>query len=143
MPCEFLTKDDVLSLLETKPWAVIRGVEALYARQTADEQSSETTAHHNGRGFNGTDARLLSSFAKQIHQWRQTDVESRRYAFPLSPKQFRIAAYRLKKYAGQLATIANENLEREAREEARRERDAIMSCERDADLEEMLQGIES
>jgi hypothetical protein len=103
------SKDDIYALLVKSDMAVVRGVEAIYARQTADEKSAETTSHSNGVGFTGVDAGILSSFAKQIAKWRAEKVEtgSNRYPFPLSPKQMVIARKKMFKYSAQLAGVAN------------------------------------
>jgi hypothetical protein len=88
---------------ENDKW-LIRGLLAIYRRQTADEQTSEQTKHDNGIGFNGLDATILSSFAKQVLSWEASAVK--RFASPLSPKQVGLARRKMKKYAGQLARIA-------------------------------------
>lgn len=87
---------------------LFRGILAIYARQTHDEQASETTKYHNKRGFGALDADILSSFAKQIQTWMGTPVQARRYQCPLSPKQLQIARKNMAKYAGQLARIVRE-----------------------------------
>lgn len=86
----------VAKLSSNDAW-LMRGVVAIYNRQTADEQSSETTSHDNGIGFNGLDAPLLSSFAKQI--------TARGF---LTPKQLTFARKKMVKYAGQLLRIAQD-----------------------------------
>jgi hypothetical protein len=101
------TKESILDLLAANDMAVVRGVEAVYARQTSDERASETTNHSNGRGFNGRDAKIGSSFAKQIKEWREAGPNAR-YQFPLSPKQLAVARRFMIKYAAQLALVANE-----------------------------------
>lgn len=85
---------------------LIRGLLAIYARQTADEKSSEHTKHDNEVGFNGLDAPILSSFAKQVIQWNNTEPRFRRFNSPLSPKQMPLLRRKMAKYAGQLAKIA-------------------------------------
>ena len=45
------TKERIVTLLESNPRAVERAVLAIYARQTLEEQHSETTKENNGRGF--------------------------------------------------------------------------------------------
>lgn len=125
---------------------LVRGILAIYACQTADERSSQTTKHHNGVGFNGTDANIMSSFARQIQSWQAT--ENPRYPSPLSPKQLGLARKKMSKYAGQLARIASENnpvndkvqevdhlanvmqIRAEVEAEAQEEREAIMAVER-------------
>ena len=71
-------------------WAQ-RAITVLYGFQTADEQVSGATKEHNGAGFNGTDAFILSSFAEQIAKgWK------------LSTKQLAIAFRKLPKYSRQI-----------------------------------------
>jgi hypothetical protein len=96
------TKEEITENLKTNDTWVFRGVVAIYERQTADEQASEETKHHNGVGFNGVDGRIMSSFAKQIINWNPDKFRS-----PLSPKQTQLARKKIMKYSGQLAKIAN------------------------------------
>lgn len=93
------TKDMIKEKLKTDDRWLIRGLRAIYARQTADEQASSLTSEHNGIGFNGIDAPLLSSYAKQVEGGHR-----------LSSKQIMWARKKMIKYAGQLARIANENV---------------------------------
>ncbi len=74
-----------------------RAVYALFERQTRDEQALDATMLHNGVGFSGCDAEILSSFAKF---WKKTGF--------LTPKQLVIARKKLPKYRKQLAEIAEE-----------------------------------
>src|SRR5580765_2812852 len=78
------TTDEIKAKLQTSDKWLIRGLLAIYAKQTADERASENTTHQNGVGFNGTDANILSSFAKQVLAWEATPVAERRYPTPLS-----------------------------------------------------------
>jgi hypothetical protein len=89
---------------------VKRAILVVFAAQTASEQCSETTREHNGVGFNGTDAQILSSFAKQI-----IDFEAGRSKFrsPLSPKQMVIARNKIRKYAGQILVAMRAKAEAE------------------------------
>ena len=66
-------------------------------RQTEDEQQAGQTTESNGIGFNATDAPIMSSFNEQL-QTRQH----------LTIRQLQVAAKILRKYAGQLVQIANE-----------------------------------
>lgn len=91
------TKQDIVAMIETRDIAVAKGVLAIYAYQTAVEQSSESTCNDNGVGFNGADAPILSSFAKQLQKGRT-----------LSAKQIAIARKKMVKYAGQLLKIAQQ-----------------------------------
>ena len=90
------TVDQIKNLLQTNDRAVTRGLLTIYARQTADEQSSEQTRHHNGVGFSAFDAPFLSSLALQLCQGRT-----------LSVRQMEISRKRIQKYARQLAEVAN------------------------------------
>lgn len=71
-------------------WAS-RAITVLYGFQTADEQEAGSTKEHNGAGFNGTDAFILSSFAEQVAKGRT-----------LSAKQLAIAYRKLPKYQRQV-----------------------------------------
>ena len=75
-------KENLTRLLEENDNAVIRALLVLFARQTAAEQSTETTHVHNNRGFTGADAGIASSMVKfynrngyltpkQINVWRK------------------------------------------------------------------------
>lgn len=75
----------------TKDEAVKAALLRIYSYQTLDEQRSESTQESNGKGFNGIDAEILSSFAKQL--------ETRKF---LSPKQIAIARKKLIKYSSQI-----------------------------------------
>jgi hypothetical protein len=90
-----LTKEFIKEKLVTDQRWLMRGITAIFEKQTYDEQQSETTKEDNGVGFNSTDAYILSSFAKQIKAGRT-----------LSIKQLAIAQKKMPKYAGQLLNIA-------------------------------------
>jgi hypothetical protein len=77
-----LTANDIVNLLTNNDKAVGRALIVLRNRQTADEQVSETTKHHNNRGFRPCHARMGTSMAnffektgyltpKQVAYWRQ------------------------------------------------------------------------
>jgi hypothetical protein len=70
----------------------------IFENQTSDEQQAESTHHYNNMGFTGTDAKILSSFAKFY----------KRTGF-LSPKQDAILQRKIVKYAGQLV---NQSIDR-------------------------------
>jgi hypothetical protein len=91
--------------LSTNDLWLIKGILAIYQRQTYDEQDNELTKEKNGVGFNSCDAGILTSFAKQIKK-NKTDSK---YTLPLSPKQLKVARKKMLKYAGQLTEIANRN----------------------------------
>jgi hypothetical protein len=94
---ELLTKEFIKTMLLSNSNWLYRGIVAIFNKQTAEEKAAETTKDDNGVGFNGVDAYMLSSFAKQIIQGRT-----------LSPKQLAIARKKMPKYAGQLIQIAKE-----------------------------------
>lgn len=84
---------------------VCSAVVTIYRRQTKAERASGQTGEYNGVGFNKFDAKILSSFAEQIIRNKR---QGRRYL--LSVAQIALARKRIKKYAKQLAKIANGEL---------------------------------
>ncbi len=95
-------KARILKLLaECDRMVLYRLLRALYEQQTWDEQASQTTTEHNRRGFNAFDAEFLSSVAEKAFPYKT-----------LTPGQADVVRRRLRKYAGQLAQIANENIQR-------------------------------
>lgn len=94
-------KDTIRALLESNASAVYRALIVLFNRQTADEQQSEDTKHLNGRGFNARDAKFGTDLAQRCLN------PDKRYRYPLSVNQLAAARRMLRKYAGQLARVAN------------------------------------
>ncbi len=72
-----------------------RGIVAIDARQTSDEQSSGQTKYENGRGWNSADASYGSYLARYIRSGRH-----------LSGQHLQRARRMMAKYAGQLAKVA-------------------------------------
>ncbi len=77
-----LTQASIVALLAKSDKAVARALVVLHERQTADEQRSEETRHHNNQGFTPAHARPGSGMAsfylrngylspKQIAFWRK------------------------------------------------------------------------
>jgi len=95
---------------------VKRAVLVIYAAQTAAEQATETTREENGVGFNGTDAEILSSFAKQIIEF---EAGKSQFRDALSPKQMGLARAKIAKYAGQLLKVARAKAAAKAAAEAK------------------------
>jgi hypothetical protein len=93
-------KEEIRELLEKNDKAVMRGLVVIYSLQTDSERRIEETAEHNGVGFSGTDAKFLSSLAKQV-------LEKGR----LSEKQMLYARKKMLKYAGQLTKVSNGQLQ--------------------------------
>lgn len=81
-------------------WA-IRGLMRIYREQTENEKAIDRTEENNGVGFTGTDAEILSSFAKQVEK------DTGKYPLALSPKQMAILFKRMPKYAGQLYRLTH------------------------------------
>lgn len=65
------TRVKIEHLLDTNPTAVEKLVVNLFNRQTEFEQRDEQAVMLNNRGFNHTDAPILTSFAKQILRGRR------------------------------------------------------------------------
>lgn len=84
-------------LREFDGWA-IRGLLAIYDKQTADEKRTETTNHNNGVGFRGCDAEFLSSLATRWLSGRE-----------LTEKQLAALKKVMPVYAKQLAEISLES----------------------------------
>jgi hypothetical protein len=107
-----VTPDTIRDLLNRSNAAVERALIVLYARQTADEQATETARYQNGRGFSAVDAEILSSFACQVQaKVGQTSSylgRERKLGECLSPKQMDIARRKVVRYVKQLAEAAEE-----------------------------------
>lgn len=86
------------NIMASDKWA-IRGLLAIYNRQTEEEKIAEETMEWNNVGFNGVDSKFMSSVAKFFL--------ARNY---LTEKQIYNVRKRLVKYCGQLAKIANETI---------------------------------
>ncbi len=87
------TKDQIKTNISTNTSWTIRTLEVLYGRQTSDEQETKSTTHQNGRGFNGRDSEILTSFYLQVQKRKL-------YNNPilLSDKQLSICQKLLPKY---------------------------------------------
>jgi hypothetical protein len=57
------TRTEIEEMINTHDRAVERAMVAIWERQTADEQETQGTRHHNGRGFASTTARACDSLA--------------------------------------------------------------------------------
>jgi hypothetical protein len=92
------TKEIIQEKIKSDDRWVVRSLEVLYDRQTRDEQETKSTNHNNGRGFNGTDSYILSSFTEQIKKKKDRGI---REGF-LSEKQLEISRKKLLKYWRQI-----------------------------------------
>lgn len=90
------TADYIKEKMATDDRWVIRGMLAIYKRQTENEKMIQDTRERNGVGFNGVDGQIMSSIAEFYL--------NRNY---VTPKQMVIVRRKMNKYAGQLAKIAN------------------------------------
>lgn len=90
------TAEEIKSLVQTDDRVLYGALKQLYACQTTDEQNSGETHERNGKGFNGIDAPILTSFSEFLL----------RTGF-LTPKQKNLARKKLVKYTGQLVKLAN------------------------------------
>ena len=110
-----MRKDDpnyIHLLLDTNPLAVERAVLAIYRRQTASEQATDSTHESNGIGFNAYDARSAGYWASWISGMKNgMRVGPARH---LTGRHLEQARKMMHKYVRQLADIASENLERQA-----------------------------
>lgn len=95
-PKRVWTEDEMKILVQTNDKVLYGALRRLYECQTADEQSSGETCIRNGAGFNGSDARILSSMAEFL---KKTGF--------LTPKQRVIVRKKLVKYNKQLTRLAN------------------------------------
>ena len=88
-----LSKEQIQNNILTDVRWTIRTIEVLFDRQTTDEQIDGQTKHQNGRGFNGRDSEILTSFYLQIEK-------RKRYNNPylLSDRQLEISRKLLPKY---------------------------------------------
>lgn len=95
-----MTKKEMMAALKERlasddRWA-LRALLLVYRNQTDDEQHAQATLEHNGIGFSGPDAEILSSFAQQ-YQRRGT----------LSLRQMHVLKRKMPSYARQVMRTAD------------------------------------
>lgn len=90
------TEEEIKELVQTNDKVLYGALRKLYAEQTVDEKADGDTKYHNGVGFNGVDAKIMSSFAEFL----------KRTGF-LTEKQKAVARKKLVKYNKQLTRLAN------------------------------------
>ena len=73
----------------------IKALLTVYANQTLDEQRSETTNHHNRKGFTATDAKFMCNVAKKVSR------------YGLSEKQAYVVRKKLMKYWKQIFVVCD------------------------------------
>ena len=92
-------RESIIALLEKSDKAVIRGILVIHSLQTATEQATDSTHVVNAKGWSGVDAEFMSSLARGIEKYGS-----------LTPKQLPFARKKIRKYARQLAKVANGEL---------------------------------
>lgn len=89
-------KEQIKSLLDENEMAVKVAIVRIYDRQTDEEKHQKQTIEENGVGFSSCDSFYLSQLALKAKAGKRfTDAE------------MAIGRNKIKKYAGQLADIAN------------------------------------
>ena len=99
------TKEFIQEKIRTDVRWTIRTIEILFDRQTSDEQRYGQTYVRNGRGFNGRDSELFTSFYHQIQKRRKVVSSGGQlinFQTLLSEKQLEISQKHLPKYWGQV-----------------------------------------
>jgi len=94
---ETLTKDFIQEKILTDQTWLERGILAIYEKQTWEEKNAQHTIEHNGVGFSGCDGNYLSYTARWLKSGKH-----------LSGSHLPKARNKMKKYCGQLLTIAKE-----------------------------------
>jgi len=90
------TRTEIEELINGNDRAVERAMVAIWERQTADEQETQDTRHHNGRGFAAWSARSGTYFAEWVRSGRR-----------LTGKHLAKARKIALHHAGQLTDFAN------------------------------------
>ena len=90
------TRTEIEEMINGNDRAVERAMVAIWERQTADEQETQGTRHHNGRGFAAWSARSGTYFAEWVRSGRR-----------LSGKHLVKARKIALHHAGQLTDFAN------------------------------------
>jgi hypothetical protein len=103
------TKNEIRNKLKNHDKWVVRGILAIYKLQTHSERRSKTTHKYNNVGFNSVDAGFLSDLAESA----KTSIEKygRKTANALTDAQMEAGREAIFKYSGQLADIANGEIE--------------------------------
>lgn len=90
------TREAILEMLDKSDLAVEKAILCVFRNQTEDEKASHSTKHHNGRGFNGRDAR----YGTYLAQWL---IRGNR----LNGKHLDSGRKMARRYVGQLVGAAN------------------------------------
>ena len=98
--CEYVKKR-----LRTDPKWALHALEIVAANQTTHELDVEETTEQNGIGFNGRDAKILTSFAKQYEN-RVIRAGTKNYV-KLTPNQMVALHKMISKYWKQVVNASN------------------------------------
>jgi len=90
------TADEIKELVQTNDKVLYGAMRKLYECQTEDEKAEGAANHKNGAGFNGVDAKIMTSFCEFLIKT----------GF-LTYKQKVIARKKMVKYTKQLVILAN------------------------------------
>jgi len=90
------TRTEIEAMINGNDRAVERAMVAIWERQTTDEQETQGTRHHNGRGFAAWSARSGTYFAEWVRSGRR-----------LTGKHLAKARKIALHHAGQLTDFAN------------------------------------
>jgi hypothetical protein len=90
-----LLQEEIRAKVQVDPRWTERAVLVLFEHQTEDEKQNDATLKRNGVGFSGSDAHLMSYYAKWLLSKKH-----------LTGKHLEKAQKVVSKYAGQLAKIA-------------------------------------
>lgn len=81
-------KEVVQNMIDESPAATARALLAIYARQTAAEQSSLSTIEHNSVGFCSRDAKWLTDIAQKYQRWGRWASDRQRLAVARAVKKY-------------------------------------------------------
>ena len=99
--------------LETDDRWLVRGLLAIYAKQTEDEKMSDATKASNDVGFNAMDANILSDISKRTINAGAKSAAAKPdfnvFRF-LSARQRDLVRKKMIKYAGQLVYLIDNKL---------------------------------
>ncbi len=95
-----MTKQAIRSKINLDQRWLERGILALDARQTSDEQAGGVTIYDNDRGWNAADASFGGYLARYLRRSRRPEGQR------LSGRFIQEARDMMQKYCGQLARIA-------------------------------------
>lgn len=90
------TEEEIKVLVQTNDKVLYGALRKLYACQTSDEIEIGAANHRNGAGFNGVDAKIMTSFCEFLNKT----------GF-LTYKQKAICRKKMVKYTKQLTVLAN------------------------------------